>query len=242
MIQIETRSVQGFLYKFATPARSCKTRNCSTSIRCQQELKIVDTPTTAVFQPFNEVQKQLSAVQQTTEQSLARQMYDVDCEAVINEQINIEYNISYAYHSMFSYFDRDDVALFGFAQYFKNSSEEKREGAEKLMQYQNLRGGRVKLQSITMPQTEFGDEVKGDALHSMELALSLEKLNFQKLMNVCAVADQAKDAQMGDFIEGEFLKEQVTIIKKVAQFVAILRRIGKGHAVYHFNLELAKGQ
>jgi len=62
-------------------------------------------------------------------------MYEPDCEAAINEQINIEYNISYVYHSMYAYFDRDDVALRGFAQYFKKSSEEEREHAEKLMEY-----------------------------------------------------------------------------------------------------------
>jgi len=47
-----------------------------------------------------------------------------------------------------------------------------------------------------MPHTEFGDETKGDALHAMELALSLEKLNYQKLMNVWSVADKYNDAQL----------------------------------------------
>eukprot|EP01023_Acetabularia_acetabulum_P009789 TRINITY_DN1442_c0_g1_i1.p1 TRINITY_DN1442_c0_g1~~TRINITY_DN1442_c0_g1_i1.p1 ORF type:complete len:245 (-),score=33.91 TRINITY_DN1442_c0_g1_i1:336-1070(-) len=229
---------------FAVQHRNCRIRNSSgrtsTSVRCQQEVKTVDTLTGVVFQPFNEVQTQLATVEQTANQSLARQMFELDCEAAINEQINIEYNISYVYHAMYSYFDRDDVALPGFAQYFKKCSEEEREHAEKLMEYQNLRGGRVKLQSIMMPHTEFGDEVKGDALHAMELSLSLEKLNFQKLMNVWAVADKVNDAQMQDFIEGEYLKDQVADIKKVAQFVSRLRRIGKGHAVFHFDLELQK--
>ena len=46
------------------------------------------------------------------------------------------------------YFDRDDVALKGFHKLFKDSSEEEREHAEKLMKYQNMRGGRVVLQPI----------------------------------------------------------------------------------------------
>ena len=46
------------------------------------------------------------------------------------------------------YFDRDDVALPGFHKFFKKSSEEEREHAEKLMKYQNKRGGRIVLQDI----------------------------------------------------------------------------------------------
>ncbi len=46
------------------------------------------------------------------------------------------------------YFDRDDVALPGFAKYFKKASEEEREHAEKFMKYQNQRGGRIVLQNI----------------------------------------------------------------------------------------------
>jgi ferritin len=46
------------------------------------------------------------------------------------------------------YFDRDDVALPGFSKFFKKSSDEEREHAEKLMKYQNKRGGRIVLQDI----------------------------------------------------------------------------------------------
>lgn len=46
------------------------------------------------------------------------------------------------------YFDRDDVALKGFSKFFKESSDEEREHAEKLMKYQNKRGGRIVLQPI----------------------------------------------------------------------------------------------
>mgnify|MGYP002153740479 CR=1 FL=1 len=46
------------------------------------------------------------------------------------------------------YFDRDDIALKGFSKFFKASSDEEREHAEKLMKYQNTRGGRIVLQPI----------------------------------------------------------------------------------------------
>ncbi len=39
---------------------------------------------------------------------------------------------------------------------------------------QNKRGGRVKLLSLTSPETEYNHAEKGDALYAMELTLSLE--------------------------------------------------------------------
>ena len=46
------------------------------------------------------------------------------------------------------YFDRDDVALKGFHGYFSLKSDEERAHAQKLMTYQNKRGGRIKLPAI----------------------------------------------------------------------------------------------
>ncbi len=42
--------------------------------------------------------------------------------------------------------------------------------------------------------------MQGDALYAMELALSLEKLNFIKLRELHKVACDAEDAQLADFI------------------------------------------
>jgi len=46
------------------------------------------------------------------------------------------------------YFDRDDVSLKGFHKFFKKCSDEEREHAEKMMKYQNLRGGHLVFQPI----------------------------------------------------------------------------------------------
>ena len=69
----------------------------------------------------------------------------------------------------------------------------------------------------------------------MELALSLEKLTNEKLLCLHNVAVQNNDAQMADFIESEYLAEQVEAIKKISEYVSQLRRVGKGHGVWHFD-------
>ncbi|VAI16159.1 unnamed protein product [Triticum turgidum subsp. durum] len=128
-------------------------------------------------------------------------------------------------------------------RFFKESSDEERGHAEKLMEYQNKRGGRVRLQSIVTPLTEFDHAEKGDALYAMELALALEKLVNEKLHNLHSVATRCNDPQLTDFVESEFLQEQVNLlpysrvdaIKKISEYVSQLRRVGKGHGVWHFD-------
>jgi len=150
----------------------------------------------------------------------------------------VEYNVSYVYHSMYAYFDRDNVALQGLAKFFKESSEEERGHAEKFMEYQNKRGGRVKLHPIVSPISEFEHGEKGDALYAMELALSLEKLTNEKLLNLHSVASENNDPQLADFVESEFLGEQIEAIKKISDYITQLRMVGKGHGVWHFDQKL----
>ncbi|KAI3993525.1 hypothetical protein MKX01_002538 [Papaver californicum] len=219
---------------FASPSRVStfpKRRNVVISAELNNRASI----TGIVFDPSEEVKKELVLVPNVPQQSLARQKFTEDSESAVNYQINVEYNASYVYHAMYAYFDRDNVALKGLAKFFKESSEEERQHAEKLMEYQNKRGGKVKLQSIVAPLSEFEHFEKGDALYAMELALSLEKLVNEKLLHLHSVANQNNDVQLMDFVEFEFLTEQVEAIKKISEYVAQLRRIGKGHGVWHFN-------
>ncbi|RAL39244.1 hypothetical protein DM860_002777 [Cuscuta australis] len=220
---------------YSAPPNLAFPRKQSSVFSSSATAEAADVPLTGVvFQPFVEVKKDELTVPSAPQVSLARQRYPDECEAAINEQINVEYSASYVYHSMYAYFDRDNVALKGMAKFFKESSEEEREHAEKLMKYQNTRGGRVKLHSILMPLSEFSHS-EGDALHAMELALSLEKLVNEKLLHLHAVANKNNDVETQDFVEREFLEEQVEAIKKVADYVTQLRMVGKGHGVWHFD-------
>lgn len=63
--------------------------------------------------------------------------------------------------------------------------------------------------------SQFNDAEKGEALHAMEMALALEKLNLQKLTHLHQVAEEAGDAQMQDFVD-EMLSEQVDAVNKAS--------------------------
>jgi len=168
--------------------------------------------------------------------TMVRQNYHAECEAGVNKQINLELYASYVYQSMAWYYDRDDVALPGFHKFFKKSSEEERGHAEKFMKFQNARGGRIVLQSIEKPEA---DEW-GSGLEVFQMALALEKNVNQVLLDLHKLAIKHDDNHMTDFLEGNFLEEQVESIKQISGFITQLKRVGPGLGEYMFDKELAE--
>jgi len=166
--------------------------------------------------------------------SAVRQNYHSESEAGINKQINMELYASYVYQSMKLYFEREDVALPGFAKFFGASSLEERTHAELLMSYQNRRGGRIVLQDIKRPEV---DEW-GSGLDALKAALALEKKVNEALLDLHSISDKHGDAHMADFLEGTFLDEQVTAIKMLADHVTQLQRAGSGLGEFLYDKEL----
>ena len=90
------------------------------------------------------------------------------------------------------HFDRDDIALPGFAKYFKKAADEEKEHAEKLMKFQVQRGGRVQLSDIKKP----AKDEWGTGLDAMQAALELEKTVNQALLDLHKIADRHGDFQV----------------------------------------------
>jgi ferritin heavy chain len=153
------------------------------------------------------------------------------------------------------YFDRDDVALPGMHKYFKHASDEEREHAMKLLKYLNQRGGRIVLQDIKNPDLP----TEMTAVEAMTKALELEKqvnevrrglrelfarlrlfVCFQSLLEIHGIAALHSDANMCDFLETEFLQEQVDAIKELGDHITNLERVGEGLGVYMFDKQLGE--
>jgi len=167
--------------------------------------------------------------------SAIRQNFHEKVEAAINKQINMELFASYVYQSMACYYARDDVALKGMAKFTQEQSDEERGHAQKLMKYQASRGGRVVLQSINPPETqEWAGVLKG-----LTEALELEKKVNQALLNLHKLASDHNDAHLCDFLEGNYLNEQVDSIKDLADMITRLKRAGTtGLGEHLFDKEL----
>uniref|UniRef100_A0A8C4SA42 Ferritin n=1 Tax=Erpetoichthys calabaricus TaxID=27687 RepID=A0A8C4SA42_ERPCA len=166
--------------------------------------------------------------------SQVRQNYHSDCEAAINRMVNMELCASYTYLSMAHYFKRDDVALEGFCKFFKEQSEEEQEHANKLMEFQNKRGGRIFLQDIKKPDK---DEW-GNGLDAMQTALQQEKNLNQALLDVHKLASDRTDPHLCDFLETHFLRNKMKMIKKIGDHITNLKKTGgssTGLAEYMFD-------
>ena len=170
--------------------------------------------------------------------SRARQLYVAECEAAVNSQANVEITVSNIYLALSCYFARDSVALPGLAKYFRDEADEERAHGIKFLDYQALRGGTAMVESIMMPKLDFPSTPGGDALYSMNLSLSLERLNYQQLLKVHEVAEQAGDTQLCDFVESEFLDDQLDSIKSIADMVTQLERVGEGHGLWDWDQKL----
>ncbi|XP_065423076.1 ferritin heavy chain A-like isoform X1 [Chrysemys picta bellii] len=125
---------------------------------------------------------------------------------------------------MSRYFDHDDVALRHMLQVLKEPSQEKREHAEKFLTYQNKRGGRIVLQDIQKPERD-------------EWGNSQEALQLEKTLNQ-ALATEKNDPHLCDFLESEYLEEQVKGIKQLGDHLTNLKHLGvpqKGMGEYLFD-------
>jgi len=167
------------------------------------------------------------------------QNFDPDTVKIINVQINEELKASYVYQSMAFYYGRDDIALRGFSKFFQDSSNEEREHAQKLMDYLNKRGGTLILNDIPKPS----QEEWGSGLSAMKEALRLEHHVNDKLLDLHWLAQQRNDPHLQDFLEGEYLTEQVDSIKQLSDFVSVLTRMETSPlGEYIFDQELYDGK
>ncbi|KAF9994620.1 fts3-like protein [Modicella reniformis] len=170
--------------------------------------------------------------------SLAKQNFSSACEESINHQISQELQASQVYLSLSAWAGHVNQALPGLEKFFRDSAEEEREHAQKLINYQNRRGGKVILQTLQAPESDWSS-----ARNAIESTLQLEKDVNKCLLNLHKVAEENSDPQLCDFIESEYLEEQVEAIKKIADLVTQLNRVGgDGLGLYLWDQELLKSK
>jgi len=116
-------------------------------------------------------------------------------------------------------------------------TEEEKEHAQKFMEYQNKRGGTIVLLDIQKPTQQSW----GSPLEAHEAALQLEKDVYNALLELHAYASKHNDPHLSNYLEDEFLDEQVKSIKEYAEFITNLKRVGPGLGEYIFDKEEFEG-
>ena len=135
-------------------------------------------------------------------------------EEALNKQINAELYSAYLYLAMAAYFESTNLS--GFARWMELQAEEEKQHAMKLYHYIVERGGRVVLDAIQKPQTEWKSP-----LDVFEAVYAHEQHVTSLIYNLADIARQEKDYATEVMLHW-FIKEQV---EEEANASSILERI-----------------
>ncbi|MGQ9745287.1 MAG: ferritin [Dissulfurimicrobium sp.] len=141
-------------------------------------------------------------------------MIDKKMEEAINEQINSEFYSAYLYLSMASYFE--SVDLMGCAQWMKAQVQEELMHAMKMYDFIVGRGGRVMLEAIKGPKTDWNS-----AMEVFEDGLKHEQMVTDRINNLIELATSKKDHATHIFLQW-FIIEQV---EEEASFNAVIQKL-----------------
>lgn len=124
-----------------------------------------------------------------------------ELEEALNEQINEELGSYYIYLSMQAYFASE--SLDGFATWMELQAQEEVEHAMRIFRFLNDRGGRVKLQPIEEPKSDWGSP-----LEAFKDAYEHEQYISKKINELVDLAEEKDDKATLRMLDW-FVEEQV---------------------------------
>ena len=145
-------------------------------------------------------------------------MLSKQMEKAINKQINAEIYSSYLYLSMCAYFE--SIGLAGSGSWMRQQVQEEMFHAMKMFDYVNERGGRVVLQAVEQPQTEWTS-----ASDVFENVLSHERKVTGLINDLVNLALDERDHATNIFLQW-FVSEQVEEESSAGEIVDKLKLIG----------------
>jgi len=146
-------------------------------------------------------------------------------EKHLNQQINEEIYSSYLYLSMSAYFE--SISLKGFSNWTRIQAQEELTHAMKLYDYLAERDGRVTLELVKKPQTEWDN-----VIDVMENVYSHEQKITSLLNNLVTLALDEKDHALVSFLKF-FVDEQVEEESNVKDLLGQLKLVeGKGTGLF----------
>ena len=98
-----------------------------------------------------------------------------------------------------------------------------------------MRGGTVVLKNIGMDRVNFTNN-NLNVLDSFREALQMEQMVYKSLMELHKKADECNDYQFSDYLESNYLGEQLEAVNMLRKCVTELEMIGdNGHGVWDYN-------
>lgn len=153
-------------------------------------------------------------------------------EKALNEHLNAEFYSAYLYLSMSAYFS--DIGLSGFANWMRVQAQEEQFHALKFYDYINERGGKVTLEAIEAPETEWASP-----LDCIKAVLEHEQKVTALINNLVDLAIQEKDHATNIFLQW-FVTEQVEEEDNVNEILNKLKLLnGEGNGMFIMDKELS---
>lgn len=145
-------------------------------------------------------------------------MIDERMNEAINKQINAELLSAYIYYSMAQWFESQDLP--GMAQWMNAQTQEELFHADKFARYVNERGGRVKMQAIDGPPTEWASPEA-----AFQHALEHEQWVTGNINGLMDLAIELNDHATRNFLVW-YVDEQVEEEANVGNVLGMLKRAG----------------
>jgi len=162
-------------------------------------------------------------------------MIPKEIQNALNKQLNLELYSAYYYLSIAAYLE--DKKFDGMAAFFKVQAQEELGHAMKFFNYIAETGGRVILESISKPQTDYKniEEI-------FQIALNHEKHVTQSIHNIVDGAIKEKDHATKVFLDW-FVNEQVEEEATMDKYLHMAKMIGENpQGLFMLNAELGKAQ
>jgi ferritin len=147
-------------------------------------------------------------------------------EAAINDQITMEFQAAHLYLSMSAWLEEKNFP--GFAKWMRIQSDEERGHAMRLYNYLIESGGRVRLEGLEAPPSDFEGPMA-----IMQASLAHEKKVTASIRKIYELAEKEKDYAAQLMLQW-FIKEQVEEEKHAQDVVARLKMAGDSSAALLF--------
>lgn len=158
-------------------------------------------------------------------------MLNSKMQDALNRQINAELFSSYLYLSMSAYFE--SVGLAGMAGWMRAQAAEEQVHAMKMFAFINERDGRVLLDAVDKPKTEWNSP-----LEAFQEALQHEQKVTALINNLVDLAESEKDYATANFLQW-FVNEQVEEESTARGICEKLKLVGDhGHALLMMDAQL----
>ena len=145
-------------------------------------------------------------------------MINPEIQKALNEQINQEFSAAYIYLGMAAYFEQENLT--GFAHWCMLQNEEEQQHAMRLFKYLQDRDGRVELESIEAPKSDYAS-----TLEVFQVAQAKEQENTLSINKLYERASALNDHATISHLQW-FVDEQVEEEKTVGEIVSLVERAG----------------